>query len=85
MAILILLLLFSRFSLYNPAIHNELDINIEFAQPIIDHGDGFPFDGPSGTLAHAFYPQQGEISGDSHFDEAETWTINSRSGQWGHL
>ncbi|NOQ75154.1 MAG: matrixin family metalloprotease [Crocinitomix sp.] len=36
-----------------------------------DHGDGNAFDGPSGTLAHAYYPQYG---GEMHFDEAETWT-----------
>ena len=50
------------------------DIIIRFVTG--DHGDGSPFDGGGGVLAHAFYPEQGAISGDSHFDEAETWSIN---------
>jgi len=40
-----------------------------------NHADGSVFDGPSNTLAHAFFPPPcgGPNSGTMHFDEAETW------------
>ena len=47
-------------------------IAIKFA--VRDHGDGFPFDGPNGILAHTFYPANPEpIAGDLHFDGEEGW------------
>ncbi|MBD0272213.1 MAG: matrixin family metalloprotease [Acetobacteraceae bacterium] len=54
-------------------INNSPDITISFGGG--DHGCGFPFDGAGGVLAHAFYPGT-SLSGDTHFDELETWSVN---------
>ncbi len=62
---------------------SRADIDIAFAAG--DHSRLDPetrrfdeaFDGPGGTLAHAFFPRAG---GNAHFDEDEPWVIDSNSG-----
>ncbi|XP_002934977.4 matrix metalloproteinase-18 [Xenopus tropicalis] len=47
--------------------------NIEISFVSRDHNDHHPFDGPSGILAHAFAPKNGQL----HFDNDEKWTNGS--------
>lgn len=51
-------------------------LDIRFASGA--HGDGYPFDGRGGVVAHTFYPfpvNPEPIAGDMHFDEDEAWAI----------
>lgn len=47
------------------------------------HGDGHPFDGQDGVLGHGFSPPPdgGSYAGDVHFDDAENWTLSTRSNK----
>jgi hypothetical protein len=55
-------------------------INILFATG--DHGDGYPFNGPGGILAHTFYPAPPNpepIAADLHLNDSERWQIGADS------
>lgn len=59
--------------------YNDADIRIAFYSG--DHGDGEPFDGVLGTLAHAFSPTSGRLhlDGDENWVTADITTVTSSS------
>ncbi|KAJ6932932.1 hypothetical protein NC651_008376 [Populus alba x Populus x berolinensis] len=67
---------FSRWAQVIPVSFMEIeeypsaDIRIGFYHR--DHGDGKPFDGVLGILAHAFSPENGRF----HLDASETWALD---------
>ena len=50
--------------------YHKADIRVSFYEG--DHGDGSPFDGEEGVVAHAYGPKDGQV----HFDAAERWTLD---------
>ncbi|KAK3406615.1 hypothetical protein EUGRSUZ_K02793, partial [Eucalyptus grandis] len=66
----------TRFTFSYVQDHQFANIQIGFARG--DHGDGAhnSFDGPGGTLAHAFPPTSGLF----HYDADEKWAVDPPSG-----
>ncbi|KAM3243778.1 hypothetical protein ACQJBY_055609 [Aegilops geniculata] len=55
---------------------SEADADITIGFYAGSHGDGEAFDGPLGTLAHAFSPTDGRF----HLDAAEAWVADGQGG-----
>ncbi|KAK9113898.1 hypothetical protein Syun_020695 [Stephania yunnanensis] len=77
---------FSRWAAVTPLTFSEADsylgADMKIGFFVGEHGDGEPFDGVLGTLAHAFSPPDGRF----HLDGAEEWAVEGREGwiwsQW---
>jgi len=57
--------------------------NIRILWGVREHGDGYPFDGPGGVLAHTFFPPPVTttcVAGDVHFDDSEKWVTAGAAG-----
>ncbi|KAL6139658.1 hypothetical protein ACLB2K_057960 [Fragaria x ananassa] len=54
--------------------YENADLKISFQRG--DHGDGHPFYGPGGAIAHAASPTHGIF----HYDADETWSVGAKPG-----
>ncbi|XP_057470637.1 metalloendoproteinase 2-MMP-like [Actinidia eriantha] len=54
--------------------YENANMKIDFLR--LDHGDGHPFDGPGGTVAHASPPPHGSF----HYDADESWSVGAVAG-----
>jgi len=68
---------FAAWSSVSPLTFTEVEENGDFKirWGMGEHGDNYPFDGPSQTLAHCFFPKTG-MDGQLCFDDAEFWTTD---------
>ncbi|XP_057463869.1 metalloendoproteinase 1-like [Actinidia eriantha] len=57
---------------------NYRNANLQIGFHRRDHGDGAPFDGPSGIIAHSFAPTDGRF----HFDADESWVVGAVPGAY---
>lgn len=65
---------------FTPAEVTEATRSIDILFASGAHGDGYPFDGPGGVLAHTFFPappNSEPIAGDMHFDDSESWHVGT--------
>ncbi|CAB4305519.1 unnamed protein product [Prunus armeniaca] len=64
----------TRFSFSRAKSVDSADLKISFGSG--EHGDGRPFHGPGGVLAHAYAPANGRF----HYDADETWVVGAVPG-----
>ncbi|XP_050370687.1 metalloendoproteinase 3-MMP-like [Argentina anserina] len=61
---------------FSKAQSGSADLKISFERRA--HGDQYPFNGPGGELAHAFYPPDGRL----HYDAEESWSAGPKPGTY---
>jgi len=66
---------------WQPGTNSTANSTVNIFWATYDHGDGFPFDGPGGVVAHTFYPSPPNaepLAGDMHFDDSESWHVGAQ-------